>query len=139
MQTQALWYANVCIPTVVTSGLTSIYRPIDAYGYIYQGNYDGHVYAWDSTTGELKWTWYAGDSGYDTVYGSYPGKVIELVADGKVFINQGHTYNPPMFRGAHAVAINATTGETVWKYLVSAILTAQYWRSRRSITATEFI
>ena len=93
------------------------YRPIAAYGFLYQGTFDGHVYAWDSTTGELKWTWYAGDAGYDTVYGSYPGKVIELVADGKVIINQGHTYNPPMFRGAHAVAINATTGETVWKIL----------------------
>ncbi len=66
-------------------------------------------------TGALKWTWYAGDAGYDTVYGSYPGKVIEMVADGKVIINQGHTYNPPMFRGAKAVAINATTGETVWE------------------------
>jgi outer membrane protein assembly factor BamB len=93
------------------------YRPIEAYGLVYQGSYDGHVYAWNSTTGELKWTWYSGDSGYDTVYGSYPNKVIETVADGKVIINQGHTYNPPMFRGAHAVAINATTGETVWELL----------------------
>ena len=93
------------------------YRPIEAYGLLYQGTFDGHVYAWDATTGALKWTWYAGDAGYDTVYGSFPGKVIELVADGKVIINQGHTYNPPMFRGAHAVAINATTGETVWDIL----------------------
>jgi outer membrane protein assembly factor BamB len=93
------------------------YRPIEAYGLLYQGTFDGHVYAWDATTGELKWTWYAGDAGYDTVYGSHPCKVIELVADGKVFINEGHTYNPPMFRGSHAVAINATTGETVWKVL----------------------
>jgi len=95
----------------------SSYRPINAYGLLFQGTFDGHVYAWDSETGELKWTWYAGDAGYNTVYGSYPGKVIELVADGKVYINQGHTYNPPMFRGSHAVAINATTGETVWKIL----------------------
>ncbi len=93
----------------------STYRPIEAYGYLYQGTYDGHVYAWDANTGELKWSWYAGDAGYNTVYGSYPGKVIEIVADGKVIINQGHTYNPPMFRGSHAVAINATTGETVWQ------------------------
>jgi len=93
------------------------YRPIEAYGLLYQGTFDGYVYAWNASTGALKWTWYAGDAGYDTVYGSHPGKVIELVADGKVFINQGHTYNPPMFRGSHAVAINATTGETVWKVL----------------------
>ncbi|MGD6850424.1 MAG: PQQ-binding-like beta-propeller repeat protein [Candidatus Bathyarchaeia archaeon] len=93
------------------------YRPIEAYGLLYQGTFDGHVYAWDATTGALEWTWYAGDAGYDTVYGSHPCKVIELVADGKVFINEGHTYNPPMFRGSHAVAINATTGETVWKVL----------------------
>ena len=92
----------------------STYRPIEAYGLLYQGTFDGHVYAWNAATGELAWTWYAGPSGYDTVYGSYPGKVIEMVADGKVIINQGHTYNPPMFRGAQAVAINATTGETIW-------------------------
>jgi hypothetical protein len=93
----------------------STYRPIEAYGLLFQGTYEGKVYAWDSTTGALKWTWYAGDAGYDTVYGSYPGKVIEMVADGKVIINQGHTYNPPMFRGSKAVAINATTGETIWE------------------------
>ncbi|MDR1992051.1 MAG: PQQ-binding-like beta-propeller repeat protein [Nitrososphaerota archaeon] len=91
------------------------YRPIEAYGLLYQSTYDGHVYAWNANTGVLNWTWYAGDAGYNTVYGSYPGKIIELVADGKVILNQGHTYNPPMFRGSHAVAINATTGETVWK------------------------
>jgi outer membrane protein assembly factor BamB len=90
------------------------YRPIEAYGLLYQGSFDGHVYAWNATTGALVWTWYGGSAGYDTVYGGYPCKVIEMVADGKVIINEGHTYNPPMFRGAQAVAINATTGETVW-------------------------
>ena len=92
----------------------STYRPIEAYGLLFEGTFGGYVYAWNSTTGALVWTWYAGDAGYNTVYGSYPCKVVEMVADGEVIINEGHTYNPPMFRGAQAVAINATTGETIW-------------------------
>ncbi len=72
-------------------------------------------YAFDETAGGLVWDWSAGPSGYDTVYGSWPVKVVELVADGKVYLNGGHTYNPPLYRGAQAYCLNATTGELIWQ------------------------
>ena len=81
---------------------------------IYDATFDGHCYAWDAHTGELVWDWWAGAAGYNTVYNSWPFKTVELVADGKVYLNGGHTYNPPLFRGSQAYALNATTGEVVW-------------------------
>ena len=81
---------------------------------IYDATFDGHCYAWNATTGALVWNWWAGPAGYNTVYNSWPFKTVELVADGKVYLNGGHTYNPPLFRGSHAYALNATTGETIW-------------------------
>jgi hypothetical protein len=84
---------------------------------MFDSTFDGHCYAWNMTTGELEWDWWAGPAEYNTVYGSWPVKVIELVADGKVYLSAGHTYNPPLFRGAHIYCLNATTGELIWKIL----------------------
>ena len=108
---------QVCVckfPTNTIWGYFSAYRPIGAYGMIYDATFDGHCYAWNATTGELVWNWFAGPAGYNTVYNSWPFKTVELVADGKVYLNGGHTYNPPLFRGSHAYALNATTGDVVW-------------------------
>jgi len=106
---------SVCkFPTNTMWGYFSAYRPIGAYGMIYDATFDGHCYAWNATTGALVWNWFAGPAGYNTVYNSWPFKTVELVADGKVYLNGGHTYNPPLFRGSQAYALNATTGEVVW-------------------------
>ena len=106
---------SVCkFPTNTIWGYFSAYRPIGAYGMIYDATFDGHCYAWNATTGALVWDWWAGPAGYNTVYNSWPFKTVELVADGKVYLNGGHTYNPPLFRGSQAYALNATTGEVVW-------------------------
>ena len=108
---------QVCVckfPTNTIWGYFSAYRPIGAYGMIYDATFDGHCYAWNATTGALVWDWWAGPAGYNTVYNSWPFKTVELVADGKVYLNGGHTYNPPLFRGSQAYALNATTGEVVW-------------------------
>ena len=108
-----LWTAT--FPHKTIWGYFSAYRPISAYGMVYDSTFDGHCYAFNETTGELVWDWWAGPSGYDTVYGSWPVKVVELVADGKVYLNGGHTYNPPLYRGAQAYCLNATTGELIWQ------------------------
>jgi len=104
-------------PTNTLWGYLSAYRPIGAYGMIYDSTFDGHCYAWNATTGKLVWDWWAGPAGYNTVYNSWPVKTVELVADGKVYLNGGHTYNPPLFRGSRAVCLNATTGEEIWNIL----------------------
>jgi hypothetical protein len=108
---------QVCVckfPTNTIWGYFSAYRPIGAYGMIYDATFDGHCYAWNATTGALVWNWWAGPAGYNTVYNSWPFKTVELVADGKVYLNGGHTYNPPLFRGSQAYALNATTGDVIW-------------------------
>jgi outer membrane protein assembly factor BamB len=112
---EQLWAAT--FPTNTFFGYISTYTPELAYGLLYCSTFDGHVYAFNATTGELAWNFYAGPAGYNTVYGSWPLKIVELVADGKVFLNGGHTYNPPLFRGSHAYCLNATTGKEVWSIL----------------------
>jgi outer membrane protein assembly factor BamB len=95
----------------------SNYLPEVAYGCLYASTFNGHVYAFNDTTGALIWDYYAGNAGYNNVYGTWPLKVIELVAGGMIYLNGGHTYNPPLFRGADAICLNATTGAVIWKIL----------------------
>ena len=110
---QQIWTAT--FPTNTFWGYVSTYRPTMAYGMLYASTFDGNVYAFNATTGSLIWNFNAGSAGYNTVYGTWPIKVVELVADGKVYLNGGHTYNPPLFRGSQAFALNATTGAVVWQ------------------------
>jgi outer membrane protein assembly factor BamB len=110
-----LWVAT--FPTTTFWGYVSTYFPTVAYGLLYCSTFDGNVYAFNDSTGALVWNFNAGSSGYNNVYGTWPIKVVELVAGGEVFLNGGHTYNPPMFRGSHVYAINATTGKEVWQIL----------------------
>ncbi len=112
---QQLWVAT--FPTNTFWGYISTYRPEVAYGMLYCSTFDGHVYAFDIKDGKLVWNYDAGSAGYNTVYGTWPIKVVELVADGKVYLNGGHTYNPPLYRGSQAICLNATTGALVWEAL----------------------
>lgn len=98
-------------------GYLAGYRPTVAYGALFECDYGGNIYALDITNGNILWTYYAGSAGYNTVYGSWPNKVVEVVADGKIYLNGGHTYNPPLFRGSHLYCLNATTGKEIWKIL----------------------
>ena len=101
-----MWnYLSTCVPADV------------AYDTLYWSDFGGRLWALEANTGALKWSWFAGPAGYDTVYGSIPVKVVEGIADGKVFLLGGHVYNPPLFRGSNLYGINATTGELVWKSL----------------------
>jgi outer membrane protein assembly factor BamB len=80
-------------------------------------DFSGHLFALNATTGQKLWTWYAGSADYNTVYGSWPIKDVDVMADGKVYLVGGHVYNPPLYRGEHLYCINLTTGELVWKDL----------------------
>ena len=39
------------------------------------------------------------------------------LADGMLFLGEGHEYSPPLFRGANEIAINITNGNPVWSML----------------------
>jgi outer membrane protein assembly factor BamB len=90
------------------------YPPIAAYGRLYACDFGGYVHAYDLKTGETLWSFFSGESGYETPYGTYPLWHIEAVADGKVFVAGGHDYSPPLFRGAQLYCLNASTGELMW-------------------------
>jgi outer membrane protein assembly factor BamB len=86
-------------------------------GTLYAASYGGYLYAFDVKTGAKLWEFYAGDSGVDTVYGSWPLNSPIAIADGKVYVTAGHAYNPPLFKGAKVYCVNASTGDLVWDSL----------------------
>jgi outer membrane protein assembly factor BamB len=85
-----------------------------AYGTLFAADYGGYMHAYNIKTGQKLWDFYAGNSGVETVYGSWPLNSPIAIADGKVFVTVGHAYNPPLFKDARVYAINASTGKLVW-------------------------
>jgi len=100
-------------------GDSSVWRDGEiAYGKVYIFDLGGYVNAIDLETGEIAWTFYAGDAGYDTPFESYPifGYNRHSIADGKLFLSQGIMYTPPL-HPSYRLAINCTDGSLVWKIL----------------------
>ena len=90
------------------------------YGKLYSAGYGGEVFCFDSTTGDILWS-YGGDgegnstsSGTNTPWGLYP-VFIGGIADGKVYVYSGeHSPNVPQYKGEKLRCLNATTGEEIW-------------------------
>jgi outer membrane protein assembly factor BamB len=103
-------------PTVYPWGAFMSYTPGVAYGNYYGLYYNG-VYAFNTTTGEISWRFYAGNT-TETPYGTWPFYLGPVIADGKVYAgNSEHTPTFPRYRGNRFYAINASTGEEVWSIL----------------------
>ncbi len=86
-----------------------------AYGMLYAGTYGG-MYAINITTGKIAWSFASENSGLETPYGSYPFFYGAEVADGVVFVAAGeHSPTQPLHRGENVYAIDAYTGELLWK------------------------
>ena len=90
------------------------------YGKLFYTGYSGIVYAYDTSNGNLLWTYGNGgagnstNSGFETAYGRYP-MTVSAIADGKIFLRTTeHSPNSPLFKGAMMRAINATDGTEVW-------------------------
>ena len=92
-----------------------------AFGNMYVSQYDGIVYAYDTATGNLKWTYGNGGEGNSTQSGSqvpgrYPTFVSAFGRNGVVYtITSEHTIESPIYKGAMSRALNASTGEEIWK------------------------
>ena len=91
-----------------------------AYGNFYNSGFGGITYCYDDLTGELLWTHGNGGEGNSTkgglqiFYGVYP-TMIQAIANGVVYTaTDEHTTPNPMYKGATARALNATTGEEIW-------------------------
>jgi len=89
-----------------------------AYGMLLGLDFGGYVHAIDLQTGTTVWDFYAGSSGLETAYGSWPlNNPPPTSADGKIYVVSGHAYNPPIFKGARIYCINATDGTQIWSNL----------------------
>ena len=90
------------------------YSASSAYGIFYAGFVDGHVYAWNDSTGKLLWTFYSGSSNY-TEWGTWPCWGNIVIADGMLYFATGeHTVPNPIPYGYSLYCINATTGAVIW-------------------------
>lgn len=93
---------------------TRIY--LSAYNTITTSGYDGIVRNYDADTGELRWEFYKGSSGFETAYGSYPEYAGLTIADGTVYCTADeHSSDGVLWRGAQMWAINVETGELEWQ------------------------
>ncbi len=91
-----------------------------AYGKMYSSAYAGIVYCYDTKTGKLLWTYGNGgegnntNSGLETPFAHYP-TFVNAIGSGIVYlVTTEHTPETPLFKGALARAINATTGAEIW-------------------------
>jgi len=91
-----------------------------ANGVLYLMGFGGDVWAVNILTGAILWytntNTMSGLAGSDTPYGVWPLWIFSggSVADGVLFLNEGHEYSPPLFRGAQQLAINTTNGQLIW-------------------------
>jgi outer membrane protein assembly factor BamB len=81
----------------------------------------GDIWAYDIKTGNMLWytntNTLQGPAGTATPYGIWPIWSFNnpgAIADGVLFLAEGHEYSPPMFNGARQLAINTTNGQPVW-------------------------
>ena len=95
-------------------------KAVLGYGNLYTFSFNGEVYCYNIATGAKVWGWYAGSAGLDSPYGTWPlgtWGTSEVLADGMLYIEAGHDYTPPVFRGCNLYCLNATNGQLIWKNL----------------------
>ncbi len=91
------------------------YGNVIANGVLYAGTYDGYLRAFDTTSGNKMWEFYAGNAGTATPYGSWPFWGGVMVGGGVVFSGTGQeSPSNPLFPGNRLFAVNATTGQGIW-------------------------
>jgi hypothetical protein len=89
---------------------------IVANGSIYIWMYGGDVYSYDIISGDLNWEYHTPPAGKESPYGhnSIWTFTVGTIADGKLFVPEGHMYSPPLYHKAQQLALNLTNGEVVW-------------------------
>ena len=107
------------------SGLGIGQNAIDAYGKIYVQGYGGCIWCYDTSNGNLLWTWGNGGPGnstndaLDSPWGLLP-TMITAAADGKVYgytTQHGNGAQSPYYVNEFVFCLNATTGQQIWAML----------------------
>lgn len=105
-------------PTIGSGGVAQI--GYVAYSKLYVGGYGGEIFAYDTKTGSVVWSYGGGgegnstNSGTESSWGLYP-TFVAAIADGKVYVyNNEHSPNVPLYKGEKVRCLNASTGEEIW-------------------------
>jgi hypothetical protein len=90
-----------------------------AYGNLYTSAYAGVLYCYNTSTGDLQFTYGNGGEGNSTnsgfqVPGPYPTFINAIGNDVVYLVTSEHTIETPLYKGARTRAVNATTGEEIW-------------------------
>jgi len=86
------------------------------YGKLFTAGMGGQVNAYDVKTGERLWNYNITDPYTEQLFSERWPSPINFIVDGKIYLfHQEHSANTPVPRGAPSVALNATTGEVVWR------------------------
>jgi len=89
---------------------------LSAYNTVTTSGFDGKIRNWNATTGELRFTFDKGSSGFENAYGTYPEYAGLTIADGTIYCTADeHSSDGILWRGAQLWAINIETGELEWK------------------------
>lgn len=85
-------------------------------GVLYLWGVGGDVWSINMLNGTVNWHYTTSPSGLETPYANWPLWVFSVgtVADGKLFIPEGHEYSPPLFHGAQQLCLNITNGNLIW-------------------------
>lgn len=87
-----------------------------AYGKLISTGYGGFVYAYDAQTGELLWEFEADDPTWEALQGGNYPLYFSGAADGKIYVTVSeHSPNDPKPRGSSMYALDAETGEELWR------------------------
>jgi outer membrane protein assembly factor BamB len=105
-------------PTAPVTNAWSYYgiNYVAGYGNLYTWDFGGYVHCYNLQTGTLVWSYHTPSGGYNSPYSNYPLWTFSVgtLADGKLFVPEGHMYSPPLFNGAQQLALNATSGQLIW-------------------------
>ena len=87
-----------------------------AYNTLFTSGYGGTLYAYDLSSGNIKWTYFSGTGPYgDLPYGHYP-LWIGAIGDGKIYVyNTEHSPTQPFWRGSAVRCIDVTSGKELWR------------------------
>lgn len=92
------------------------YNMARGYNLVYANGWDGYQYAYNASTGKLVWKAFSADSLGETAMGAYGWWGNTIVGDEKCYTATGqHTQPSPPARGDALYAVNALTGNQVWK------------------------
>jgi hypothetical protein len=114
-----LWSTNTDVRAFqwFSSGSGAGQRCVTAYGNIYTQGFGGEMLCYATNNGTLMWKFNDTASGIDTPWGNIP-LFIAAIADGKIYaFNNEHSPNTPLYKGYSIYAINATTGQEIYKML----------------------